>query len=92
MAGKSRFKPRGKIGAKSRGEMRGKLGLNGGLNKRWASPRNGCALWWAKIERKYCFKNKLMDLLEYIQLLDKVVDEDWEKEEFKLGHGLGKND
>uniref|UniRef100_A0A915KJE4 Uncharacterized protein n=1 Tax=Romanomermis culicivorax TaxID=13658 RepID=A0A915KJE4_ROMCU len=31
-----------------------------------------------KLQRKYCFKNKLFNLLEYEDLLDEVVDEEWE--------------
>uniref|UniRef100_A0A915KHZ9 Uncharacterized protein n=1 Tax=Romanomermis culicivorax TaxID=13658 RepID=A0A915KHZ9_ROMCU len=44
------------------------------------SPRNSPAWWWTKIQRKYCLKNKLMDLLEYIDL-NEVVDEDWEEDQ-----------
>uniref|UniRef100_A0A915HN37 Uncharacterized protein n=1 Tax=Romanomermis culicivorax TaxID=13658 RepID=A0A915HN37_ROMCU len=46
--------------------MRDKLGLNGGLKD---SPP------------PYDERKKLMDLLEYIDCLDEVVNEDWEEDQ-----------
>uniref|UniRef100_A0A915JBL8 Uncharacterized protein n=1 Tax=Romanomermis culicivorax TaxID=13658 RepID=A0A915JBL8_ROMCU len=48
-------------------------------DKRWARGK-----WPAKVYKKRRGKswatNKLMDLLEYIDLLDEVLDEDWEED------------